>query len=58
MAAGGPIDRIYNKITSSSSSIDLDLIAQFTKEDLTLDIDFTNQLDDADKKRGTLPTTF
>lgn len=50
MAAGGPIDRIYNKITSSSSSIDLDLIAQFTKEDLTLDIDFTNQLDDADKK--------
>ena len=50
MAAGGPIDRIYSKITSSSSDVDLDLIAQFSKKDLTLDIDFINQLEDADKK--------
>lgn len=50
MAVGGPIDRIYSKITSSSSGVDLDLIAQFNKEDLTLDIDFINQLEDADKK--------
>lgn len=50
MAAGGPIDRIYSKITSSSSNVDLDLIAQFTTADLTLDIDFINQLDDADRK--------
>lgn len=50
MAAGGPIDRIYSKITSSSSGVDLDLIAQFSKKDLTLDIDFINQLEDADKK--------
>lgn len=49
MAAGGPIDRIYSKITSSSG-VDLDLIAQFSKADLTLDIDFINQLDDADRK--------
>lgn len=49
MAAGGPIDRIYSKITSSSG-VDLDLIAQFSKTDLTLDIDFINQLDDADRK--------
>lgn len=49
MAAGGPIDRIYSKITSSSG-VDLDLIAQFYKADLTLDIDFINQLDDADRK--------
>lgn len=49
MAAGGPIDRIYSKIINSSS-VDLDLIAQFSKADLTLDIDFINQLDDADKK--------
>ena len=49
MAAGGPIDRIYSKITSSSS-VDLDLIAQFSQADLTLDIDFINQLDDADRK--------
>lgn len=50
MAAGGPIDRIYSKIINSSSSVDLDLIAQFSKDDLTLDIDFINQLDDADRK--------
>lgn len=50
MAAGGPIDRIYSKITSSSSNVDLDLIAQFTADDLTLDIDFIEQLDDADRK--------
>ena len=49
MAAGGPIDRIYSKITSSSG-VDLDLIAQFSQADLTLDIDFINQLDDADRK--------
>lgn len=49
MAPGGPIDRIYSKITSSSG-VDLDLIAQFSKADLTLDIDFINQLDDADRK--------
>ncbi len=50
MGAGGPIDRIYSKITSSSSGVDLDLIAQFSKTDLTLDIDFIYQLDDADRK--------
>ena len=50
MEAGGPIDRIYSKITNSSSSVDLDLIAQFNKSDLTLDIDFINQLEDADRK--------
>ena len=50
MSAGGPIDRIYSKITSTSSNVDLDLIAQFTAADLTLDIDFINQLDDADRK--------
>lgn len=50
MSAGGPIDRIYSKIISSSSGVDLDLIAQFCKADLTLDIDFIYQLDDADKK--------
>lgn len=50
MAAGGPIDRICSKITSSSSNADLDLIAQFDKADLTLDIDFINQLDSADRK--------
>lgn len=50
MAAGGPIERIYSKITSSSTNVELDLIAQFTPEDLTLDIDFVNQLEDADKK--------
>lgn len=50
MAAGGPIDRIYSKITSSSSNVDLDLIAQFTTADFTLDIDFIDQLDDADRK--------
>lgn len=50
MAAGGPIDRIYSKITTSSSNIDPDLIAQFSKKDLPLDIDFINQLDDADRK--------
>ena len=49
MAAGGPIDRIYSKITNSSS-VDLDVIAQFSKADLTLDIDFINQLEDADRK--------
>ena len=49
MAAGGPIDRIYSKITNSSS-VDLDLIAQFSKADLTLDIDFINQLEEADRK--------
>lgn len=50
MSAGGPIDRIYSKITSSSSNVDLDLIAQFTTADLTLDTYFIDQLDDADKK--------
>lgn len=50
MSVGGPIDKIYNKIISSSSNIDLDLIAQFTKADFTLDIDFVEQLQDADKK--------
>lgn len=50
MSAGGPIERIYSKITSSSTNVDLDLIAQFTPEDLTLDVDFVNQLEDADKK--------
>jgi len=50
MTAGGPIDRIYSKITSATSNVDLDLIAQFSKADLTLDIDFINQLDDADRK--------
>ena len=50
MSAGGPIERIYSKITSSSTNVDLDLIAQFTLEDLTLDVDFVNQLEDADKK--------
>lgn len=50
MAAGGPIDRIYSKITGSSSNVDLDLIAQFATADLTLDIDFINQLEDADRK--------
>lgn len=50
MSAGGPIDRIYSKITSSSSGVDLDLMAQFNKSDLTLDIDFIYQLDDADRK--------
>lgn len=50
MAVGGPIDRIYSKITNSSSSVDLDIIAQFSKTDLTLDIDFINHLDDADRK--------
>ncbi len=49
MAAGGPIDRIYSKIINSSS-VDLDLIAQFSKADLTLDIDFINQLEEADRK--------
>ena len=49
MAPGGPIDRIYSKITSTSG-VDLDLIAQFSKADLTLDIDFINQLEDADRK--------
>lgn len=50
MAAGGPIDRIYSKIISSSSNVAPELIAQFSKADLTLDIDFINQLDDADRK--------
>ncbi len=50
MSAGGPIERIYSKITSSSTNVDLDSIAQFTPEDLTLDVDFVNQLEDADKK--------
>lgn len=50
MSAGGPIERIYSKITSSSTNVELDLIAQFTPEDLTLDVDFVNQLEDADKK--------
>lgn len=50
MSAGGPIDRIYSKITSSSSNFDNDVIAQFYKEDLTLDVDFAEQLEDADKK--------
>lgn len=50
MSAGGPIERIYSKITSSSTNVDLDLIAQFTPADLTLDVDFVNQLEDADKK--------
>ncbi|EXM40267.1 hypothetical protein RASY3_09190 [Ruminococcus albus SY3] len=50
MEAGGPIDRIYSKITSSSSNVDLDLIAQFSKADLTLDVDFIDQLEYADRK--------
>lgn len=50
MGAGGPIDRIYSKIMSSSSGVDLDLIAQFNNADLTLDIDFIYQLDEADRK--------
>ena len=49
MAPGGPIERIYSKITNSSG-VDLDLIAQFFKTDLTLDIDFINQLEYADRK--------
>ncbi len=50
METGGPIDRIYSKITNLSSNVDLDIIAQFNKSDLTLDIDFINQLEDADRK--------
>ena len=50
MAPGGPIERIYSKITSTSPSVDLDLIAQFNEADLTLDIDFIDQLEDADRK--------
>lgn len=47
---GGPIERICNKIKSSGSDTDTDSIAQFRSEDLTLDIDFVEKLDDADKK--------
>ena len=47
---GGPIERICNKIKSSGSDTDTDSIAQFRPEDLTLDIDFVEKLDDADKK--------
>ena len=50
MEAGGPIERIYNKIKSTSSDIDLDSIAQFTYEDMTLDLEFVEKLDYADKK--------
>ncbi|WP_019680700.1 hypothetical protein [Ruminococcus flavefaciens] len=50
MSAGGPIERIYSKITSTSTNVDLDLIAQFTPKDWTLDVDFLYQLDEADKK--------
>lgn len=50
MSVNGPIERIYNKITNSSLNPDLDLVAQFTVDDLTLDVDFVDQLDDADKK--------
>ena len=57
MSAGGPIDRIYSKITSTSG-VDLDLIAQFSKADLTLDIDFINQLDDADRKAQDFATSL
>lgn len=57
MSAGGPIDRIYSKITSTSG-VDLDLIAQFSKADLTLDIDFIYQLDEADRKAQDFATSL
>ena len=49
---GGPIERIFNKITSSDSVVNLDSNARFEKEDLTLTVDFVDQLDasGADKK--------
>lgn len=50
MKSDGPIERICNKIKSSGSDTDTDSIAQFKPEDLTLDIDFVEKLDDADKK--------
>jgi len=50
MSSGGPIERIYSKITSSSSDVNLDSIAQFNTDDLIIDVDFVNQLEDADKK--------
>lgn len=50
MEPGGPVDRICNKIKNSGTNADADLIAQFKPEDLTLDIDFIERLDDADKK--------
>lgn len=50
MSAGGPIERIYNKIVHSSDMVDIDSVAQFTVDDLTLNVDFFDLLDDADKK--------
>ena len=51
MSAGGPIDRIYSKIISNDANSGQDIVAQFTAEDMTIDIDFFNQIrDEADKK--------
>jgi hypothetical protein len=58
MSLGGPIERIYSKITNSSTNVDFDSIAQFTAEDLTLDVDFVNQLEDADKKARDFATSL
>lgn len=56
MKVGGPIDRIYAKVTSSTpNGVDLEE-ARFKEDDFSLDIDFTQQLKDNQADRRAIQT--
>lgn len=54
MCAGGPIDRIYNKIVSAENGENQDIIAQFSIEDFLLDTDFVDDMDRKGADRNAL----
>ena len=51
---GGPIERIFRKITAADSRVDLETVAKFEDADFTLSIDFVEEMDDAGADRNAL----
>lgn len=54
MCAGGPIERIYNKIVSAENGENQDIIAQFSIEDFLLDTDFVDDMERKGADRNAL----
>ena len=50
MAIAGPIDRIYQKVAGTDSGVIAGVDALFEESDFTLDIEFNQELSDADRK--------
>ncbi len=52
MSSGGPIERIFNKITSTGGGSNQDTVALFETEDFVVSIDFVNEMENegADRK--------